>query len=74
MLRILESVRGMWQNKHQIFAENQKMLSINQLNAQIKLTEMWRVSIVSNYPLEIKKLAIPKYGTATRGMTQANLI
>jgi hypothetical protein len=35
---------------------------------------MWKVSNVSNYPLEIKKMGIPKNGTATRGMTQFNLI
>ena len=29
------------------------MLSVNQMNAQIKMTEIWKASNVDNYPLKI---------------------
>jgi hypothetical protein len=45
----------MCQNKQQIFAEKkEKNIAHNHLNAQIKVTEKWKVSDVSNYILEIK--------------------
>ena len=52
------------------------MLFINQLNAQIKLTEMWKASNIEKYPLDIKKFASSssRTGTQTKGVTKENLI
>ena len=36
-------------------ANNIKMLSVNQINAQIKLTEMWKASNMKNYPIKLEK-------------------
>ena len=34
------------------------MLSVNQLNAQIKLTEMWKAVKKENYPIKVYKKTI----------------
>ena len=36
-------------------ANNLKMISVNQINAQIKLTEMWKASNMKNYPIKLEK-------------------
>ena len=53
--------------------ESQKMLSVNQLQAQIKLTEMWKASNVSSYPLTIGKMKHPLDSRVTRSVTSENL-
>ena len=42
------------------------MLSVNQLNAQVKLLEMWKALNVGDYPLTIKRQNVPVIGVATR--------
>ena len=42
------------------------MLSVNQLNAQVKLLEMWKSMHVDDYPLKIKQRQVPKTGVSTR--------
>ena len=32
------------------------MLSVNQLNVQVKLTEFWKMQNVPNYPLQVRKI------------------
>ena len=51
-----------------------EMLSVNQLNAQIKLTEMWKALNKANYPLKINKQGIKLDTTNTRANTQDRLI
>ena len=36
-------------------AANLKLLSANQINAQVKLTEMWKAFNVTNYPIKLDK-------------------
>ena len=43
------------------------MLSVNQLNASIKLLEVWKALKVDNYPLTIKRQEVTTNGTTTRG-------
>ena len=50
------------------------MLSVNQLNAQIKLLEMWKVVYVDDYPLIIKQQKIPETGMSTRAAQKGRLI
>ena len=45
------------------------MLSVNQINAQVKLTEMWKMSNTKNYPLTLKKLENFEGGISSRAMT-----
>ena len=35
--------------------ETSNMLSVNEMNAQIKLFEIWKVLNFENYPLKVKK-------------------
>ena len=46
--------------------ENSNILSINQLNAQIKMLQMWKVKNVENYPTKCKKQPLTVSGIATR--------
>ena len=50
------------------------MISINQLNAQIKLVEIWRASNIDNYPLKLNKKQVVPENTNTRACTQGKLI
>ena len=46
--------------------EKFNMQSINQLNASVKLLEMWKALNVDNYPLSIKRQEINAEGVSTR--------
>jgi hypothetical protein len=51
----------------------QKMLSINQLNTQIKLTQLWKADC-EKYPFDITKLPSCHYGMITTGVTSDKLV
>ena len=55
LLRTLQNVRIKDKVSIASMLERQQMLSVNQLQAQIKLTEMWKASNVNKYPLNIEK-------------------
>ena len=42
------------------------MLSVNQLNAQVKLLEMWKALNLVDYPLKIKQQTVTESGVSTR--------
>ena len=46
---------------------HQNKLSVNQLNAQIKLTKMWKVANCEKYPHDITKLSICHHDMITEG-------
>ena len=50
------------------------MLSINQMHAQVKLTEMWKANNYNNYPLRVDKMKPSSNGRITRGVTDEKLI
>ena len=50
------------------------MLSVNQINAQVKLTEMWKASNFQNYPLNIEKYQPVVNGRVTRGASHEKLV
>ena len=52
----------------------QKMLSINQMNAQTKLIEMWKASNLDSNPLDIRKISSDRKCAMTRGMAKENLM
>ena len=52
---------------------NKKMLSVNQLNAQIKLTETWKAVHDSEHPLKIEKVKHDTLGCNTREVTKGDL-
>ena len=41
------------------------MLSVNQLNAQIKLLEVWKALNVVDYPLKVAQQKVPELGMST---------
>ena len=45
------------------------MLSVNQLNAQVKLVEMWKAINVDDYPLKVEQQARNEEGVSTRADT-----
>ena len=49
------------------------MLSINQMHAQVKLTEMLKAVNQSKYPLNIGQLMPSENGRATRGVSDGKL-
>ena len=54
--------------------EKQNMLSINQLAAQVKLTEMWKAVNTENYPIQMAAQSVSEAGMATRADHQGRLI
>ena len=50
------------------------MLSANQINAQVKLTEMWKAVHVPNYPIRLEKKDINSATNHTRSLTRGDLI
>ena len=49
------------------------MLSVNQMNRQIKLTEAWKISNIPNYPTKWERKPIDEEDRITRA-TVANII
>jgi hypothetical protein len=50
------------------------MLSINLMNAHIKLTETWKAINLQNYPIKVYKQSITNLGSTTRASTYRKLI
>ena len=50
--------------------DNHKMLSVNQINAQIKLTEMWKAIKDPEHPFKISKQTIDSHKITTRSNSQ----
>ena len=73
-LRTLENVRVKDRVSIKSMLKKNKMLSINQMHAQVKLTEMWKATNYKNYPLSITKQLPSITGRVTRGVTEGKLI
>ena len=50
------------------------MKSVNQINAQIKLSEMWKSTNIINYPIKTNKVTRPDKVVHTRAVTQGHLM
>ena len=55
LFRFLNNTRISDKINTKTIAADLKMLSANQINAQVKLTEMWKASNVVNYPIKLDK-------------------
>ncbi len=53
--------------------ENQNVLSVNQIAAQIKLTEMWKASNDPQYPIKMKTRERQENAITTRSLTRGDL-
>ena len=49
--------------------EKHNMLSVNQINAQIKLTEMWKATNDSEHPFKIQKKSVGEDGRCSRSIS-----
>ena len=50
------------------------MLSVNQMNAQVKITEMWKAKNINNYPLIIEFQSTLEGNRATRASARGDLV
>ena len=55
-------------------ASKLNMLSVNQINAQVKLTEMWKATNVSYYPIPLDKKAFNDDSRLTRSITRGDIV
>ena len=53
--------------------EKHKMLSVNQLNAQIKTNDMWKATHLSNYPTKVTPVNTLENAPNTRIRSNGNL-
>jgi hypothetical protein len=53
---------------------SQQTMSVNQIAAQIKLTDMWKALNDLQYPLSVGKKSETEDGVGTRSMTRGELI
>ena len=51
-----------------------KMLSVNQINPQIKIQEIWKSLNIENYPIKLEKHSESRAGTSTRACTSCKRI
>ena len=57
LARVLNNVKLSDHKTTKSLLTNIDMPSVNQLNAQIKITEIWKAVHVENHPIEVKKCA-----------------
>ena len=70
MARFLNSKTLKDKIKSKVLLENINMLSVNQLNAKIKILEIWKSLNITNYPLKIDTKVEKNNVTNTRAMTK----
>jgi hypothetical protein len=73
MLRILDGALVPVRKSTKTLLDNQNMLSVNQIAAQIKLTEMWKASNDPQYPIKMKTRERQDNGITTRSLTRGDL-
>ena len=50
------------------------ILSVNQMNAQIKLLDMWKASNTLNHPMKLKRIQATEERATTRAITNGDLV
>ena len=51
-----------------------KMMSVNQLNGQIKIQEIWKALNIPGYPIQVAKQTVSDVGPSTRASSDGRLI
>ena len=74
MARVLENVLLKDRMHTSDLLNNQNMLSVNQISAQIKLTEIWKATNIAKFPIKVKRQATPIDARVTRGVTNGKLV
>ena len=73
MLRILDGTLVSDRKSTKTLLDNQNMLSVNQIAAQIKLKEMWKASNDQQYPIKMKTRERQENAVETRSVTRGDL-
>jgi hypothetical protein len=73
MLRILDGALVSERKSTKTLLDNQNMLSVNPIAAQIKLTEMWKASNDPQYPIKMKTKERQENAVETRSLTRRDL-
>ena len=73
LLRFLNKSRISDKISTKSMLEKHNMLAVNQINAQIKLTEMWKAVNDPDHPFKIKKTSIDSQKITTRSNTNGIL-
>ncbi len=73
MLRILDGALVSERKSTKALLDNQNMLSVNQIAAQIKLTEMWKASNDPQYPIKMKTKDRQENAFETKSLTRGDL-
>ena len=73
-LRFLNGTKVKDQISTKSLLEKFGILSVNQLNAQIKLLEVWKALNFEDYPLKIEQQSVPQTGVITRASTKGRPI
>ena len=74
MFRLLNNTRIKDKISTKSIMANLNMLSVNQVNAQIKLTEIWKSLKVDDYPIHCQKLKYNPEARSTRASERGDLI
>ena len=54
--------------------EQTNSLSVNQLNCQIKIQEIWKALNVTDYPIQVTRQTEPESGRSTRACSRGRLL
>jgi hypothetical protein len=73
LLRILDGALVSVRKSTKTLLDNQNMLSVNQIAAQIKPTEMWKASNDPQYPIKMKTRERQENAITTRSLTRGDL-
>ena len=57
-----------------ILLKQMNMMSVNQINAQIKIQEIWKALNIENYPLKLERQTVNENSIATRACTSGKLV
>ena len=74
LFRLLNNTRISDKISTKSIASNLNMLSVNQINGQIKLTEVWKAANVENYPIKLLKKDLNSVTMSTRAATRGDLV
>ena len=74
MVRLLNKVKLSDKQSTISLFKKVNLLSVNQINAQIKLTEIWKSTHVQNYPIQCQKISDKLGSNSTRASSRGDLI
>ena len=76
MLRLMNGTRIKDKISTKSILKKFDLLSVNQMNAQIKLLDMWKATNIAEYPTKVKKMEINNGASraTTRSITNGKLL